>query len=51
MASSAAAHGITTTDDASGQVLDAFYPAPALGGEPTAVDGLDDARAPTRCAA
>jgi 2,3,4,5-tetrahydropyridine-2,6-dicarboxylate N-succinyltransferase len=34
MARSAAAHGITTTDDASGQVLDAFYPAPSLGREP-----------------
>ena len=40
MASCAAAHGITTTDDASGQVLDAYYPAPALGSEPTAVEGV-----------
>jgi 2,3,4,5-tetrahydropyridine-2-carboxylate N-succinyltransferase len=44
MATSAAAHGITTTDTASGQVLDAFYPAPALGGEPTAIDGFDSTR-------
>jgi 2,3,4,5-tetrahydropyridine-2,6-dicarboxylate N-succinyltransferase len=34
MPSSAAAHGLTTTDNASGQVLDAFYPAPSLGREP-----------------
>ena len=38
MASSAAAHGITTIDDASGQILDAFYPAPVLGREPTDVE-------------
>ena len=44
MATGAAAHGITTTDTASGQVLDAFYPAPALGGEPTAIDGFDSPR-------
>jgi 2,3,4,5-tetrahydropyridine-2,6-dicarboxylate N-succinyltransferase len=29
--SSAAAHGLTTVDVASGRVLDAYYPAPALG--------------------
>ena len=48
MATGAAAHGITTTDTASGQVLDAFYPAPALGGEPTAIDGFDSPRTDAR---
>ena len=33
--SSAAAHGLSTVDRTSGRVLDVFYPAPALGVEPT----------------
>jgi 2,3,4,5-tetrahydropyridine-2-carboxylate N-succinyltransferase len=45
MASGAAAHGLTTIDDASGQVLDAFYPQPALGARPVAVDGFGDEHA------
>jgi len=32
--SAAAAHGLSTVDIASGRVLDAYYPAPALGSEP-----------------
>jgi 2,3,4,5-tetrahydropyridine-2-carboxylate N-succinyltransferase len=32
--SAAAAHGLSTIDIASGRVLDAYYPAPALGSEP-----------------
>ncbi len=45
MTSGAAAHGLTTIDDASALVLDAFYPAPVLGGEPAEVEGLADERA------
>jgi 2,3,4,5-tetrahydropyridine-2-carboxylate N-succinyltransferase len=47
MASGAAAHGLTSIDDASGQVLDAFFPRPLLGREPAAVDGLADAHLDT----
>jgi len=36
----ASAHGLQTRDAASGTVLDAWYPRPALGTEPTPVDGL-----------
>jgi 2,3,4,5-tetrahydropyridine-2,6-dicarboxylate N-succinyltransferase len=42
MAAAASAHGLQTIDDASGQVLDAFYPAPALGIAPADVDRMDD---------
>jgi 2,3,4,5-tetrahydropyridine-2-carboxylate N-succinyltransferase len=45
MASGACAHGLTTIDTASGQVLDAFYPRPALGSDPVAVEGLGEERA------
>jgi 2,3,4,5-tetrahydropyridine-2-carboxylate N-succinyltransferase len=37
---SAVAAGLKTVDAASGKVLDAWYPAPALGADPTAVEGL-----------
>jgi len=37
---SAAAIGLSTIDEASGRVLDAWYPAPALGARPGAADGL-----------
>jgi 2,3,4,5-tetrahydropyridine-2,6-dicarboxylate N-succinyltransferase len=40
---SASAHGLTTVDAASGRVLDAWYPAPALGSTPTEVPGLPEA--------
>jgi 2,3,4,5-tetrahydropyridine-2,6-dicarboxylate N-succinyltransferase len=42
---SAAAHGLSTVDAASGRVLDAYYPAPALGSEPGGSPGTasDDA--------
>jgi 2,3,4,5-tetrahydropyridine-2-carboxylate N-succinyltransferase len=46
--SAAAAHGRSTVDIASGRVLDAAYPAPALGSEPSgspAAAGEDDVRA------
>ena len=39
-AASAAAHGLRTVDLASGRVLDAWYPEPVLGPDPTAVAGL-----------
>jgi 2,3,4,5-tetrahydropyridine-2-carboxylate N-succinyltransferase len=46
--SSAAAHGLTTVDVASGRVLDAYYPAPALGttepGGSQGSAGRDDVR-------
>jgi 2,3,4,5-tetrahydropyridine-2-carboxylate N-succinyltransferase len=46
--SSAAAHGLTTVDVASGRVLDAYYPAPALGttepGGSQGSGGQDDVR-------
>jgi 2,3,4,5-tetrahydropyridine-2-carboxylate N-succinyltransferase len=46
---SAAAHGLTTVDRASGRTLDAWYPAPVLDAEPAPVGGLsardDDLRA------
>jgi 2,3,4,5-tetrahydropyridine-2-carboxylate N-succinyltransferase len=46
--SSAAAHGLTTVDVASGRVLDAYYPAPALGttepGGSQGSGGRDDVR-------
>jgi 2,3,4,5-tetrahydropyridine-2,6-dicarboxylate N-succinyltransferase len=44
MASAAAAHGLTTIDEASGTTLDAFFPAPALGRTPSAVRELGPAR-------
>src|SRR4051794_27077495 len=37
---SAAAHGLTTIDRASGRTLDAWYPSPVLDSEPEPVDGL-----------
>jgi 2,3,4,5-tetrahydropyridine-2-carboxylate N-succinyltransferase len=37
---SAAASGLTTIDRASGRTLDAWYPSPALGGEPAPVADL-----------
>ena len=37
---SAAAIGLSTIDEASGRVLDAWYPTPALGARPGAADGL-----------
>jgi 2,3,4,5-tetrahydropyridine-2-carboxylate N-succinyltransferase len=37
---SAAGHGLATVDEASGATLDAWYPAPALGADPTPVPGL-----------
>jgi 2,3,4,5-tetrahydropyridine-2-carboxylate N-succinyltransferase len=44
----ASAHGLQTIDLATGAVLDAWYPRPALGAEPAPVDGLgardDDVR-------
>jgi 2,3,4,5-tetrahydropyridine-2,6-dicarboxylate N-succinyltransferase len=42
--SAAAAHGLSTVDVASGRVLDAYYPAPALGSEPgsPALSASDD---------
>ena len=36
----AAAAGLTTVDAETGRVLDAWYPAPALGTDPVAVEGL-----------
>jgi 2,3,4,5-tetrahydropyridine-2-carboxylate N-succinyltransferase len=36
----ASAHGLQTVDAATGAVLDAWYPQPALQAEPVAVDGL-----------
>jgi 2,3,4,5-tetrahydropyridine-2-carboxylate N-succinyltransferase len=39
-AAPASAHGLATVDLASGAVIEAFYPAPALSAEPTAVSGL-----------
>jgi 2,3,4,5-tetrahydropyridine-2-carboxylate N-succinyltransferase len=45
---SAAAIGLQTTDAASGRVLDAWYPAPALAAEPEPVDGLARAEDPLR---
>jgi 2,3,4,5-tetrahydropyridine-2,6-dicarboxylate N-succinyltransferase len=46
--SAAAAHGLTTVDVASGRVLDAYYPAPALGttepGGSPGVASVDDVR-------
>jgi 2,3,4,5-tetrahydropyridine-2,6-dicarboxylate N-succinyltransferase len=41
----ASAHGLATVDRASGRVLDAWYPQPALGGEPATADGLGEGRA------
>ena len=38
----ASAHGLTTTDLASGRVLDAWYPSPALTTDPTPVEGLTE---------
>jgi 2,3,4,5-tetrahydropyridine-2,6-dicarboxylate N-succinyltransferase len=38
--SAAAAHGLSTVDIASGSVLDAYYPAPALGSEPAGSPAL-----------
>ncbi|HEY8582198.1 MAG TPA: hypothetical protein VIL49_04600, partial [Capillimicrobium sp.] len=43
-ATSASAHGLQTVDVASGTVLEAFFPAPALGREPTPVDLPAEAR-------
>jgi 2,3,4,5-tetrahydropyridine-2-carboxylate N-succinyltransferase len=40
---SAAAAGLSTVDIATGKVLDAWYPAPALGAEATPVEGLPTA--------
>src|ERR687890_741530 len=37
----AAGHGLATIDTAGGRVLDTWYPAPGLGGEPQSVHGVD----------
>src|SRR3954469_24147967 len=45
---SASAIGLQTTDAASGRVLDAWYPSPALASEPVPVDGLARVEDPLR---
>ena len=45
---SASAHGLQTIDLASGAVLDAWYPDPALSAEPRVIDGLSGGQDPIR---